>query len=132
MKIEGSVYEGALGFGGELLAGGVMQGDWFEGLLKQLGGQETLRGYPENAFRAVRYGVAKPEISLGETETRIYLFCDLAAIRIPDPDIMRYPAGCGAGIKGISGIFHADAAVGFPIQEGLGSARVYLRLAASI
>ena len=45
---------------------------------------------------------------------------------------MRYPVGCGAGIRGISGIFHADAAAGFPVKEGLGSARLYLRVVASI
>ena len=131
LKTDGYVYSGFMGFGGRILTGGVMQGDWFEGLLEQLGGQETLRGYPENAFRSVRYVVAKPEISIGETETRIYLFCDLAAIKTPDQD-MRYPVGCGAGIRGISGIFHADAAAGFPVKEGLGSARLYLRVVASI
>ncbi len=131
LVIDGNVYSGVIGFGGRLLTGGVMQGDWFEGLLEQLGGQETIRGYPENAFRAVRYAVARPEISLGETETRVYLFSDLAAIKTPE-DGMRYPVGCGAGIRGMSGIFHADAAAGFPLQEGLGSARFYLRLTASI
>ncbi|MCD4777199.1 MAG: hypothetical protein K8S15_14270 [Candidatus Aegiribacteria sp.] len=131
LRIDGTVYMDFMGFGGRLLTGGVMQGDWFEGLLDKLGGQETLRGYPENAFKAVRYVAARPEISIGETETRIYLFCDLAAIRTPSQG-MRYPIGCGAGIRGISGIFHADAAAGFPVMEGLGSSRLYLRLTASI
>ncbi len=131
LKIDGNIYRGFMGFGGRLLTGGVMQGDWFEGLLEQLGGQETLRGYTENAFRAVRYVIAKPEISIGETETRIYLFCDLAAIRTPEQD-MKYPVGCGAGIRGMSGIFLADASAGFPFREGLGSARLYLRVVASI
>ncbi len=131
LMIDGNVYSGVIGFGGRLLTGGVMQGNWFEGLLQQLGGQQTLRGYPENAFRAVRYAVGRPEISLGETETRVYLFCDLAAIRTPE-DGMRYPVGCGAGMRGMSGIFNADAAAGFPLEEGLGSARFYLRLTASI
>jgi hemolysin activation/secretion protein len=97
----------------------------------QLGGQATIRGYPENSFRAVRYAVARPEISLGETETRIYLFTDLAVVKT-DEDEIRFPAGSGAGIRGRSGMFHADAAVGFPLQEGLGSSRLYLRLRASI
>ena len=131
LRIDGSVYRGFMGFGGRLLAGGVMQGDWFEGLLEKLGGQETIRGYPDNAFKAVRYVTARPEISIGETKTRIYLFCDLAAIRTPEQD-MSYPVGCGAGIRGISGIFNADAAAGFPVKEGLGSARLYLSLTASI
>ena len=131
LKVDGNVYKGVIGFGGRFLTGGVMQGEWFEGLLNQLGGQETLRGYPENAFRAVRYIAARPEISVGETETRVYLFCDIAAIRTPYEGV-RYPVGCGAGIRGISGIFHADAASGFPLKEGFGSARFYLRLVASI
>ena len=95
----------------------------FPYVLEKLGGQETLRGCPENAFRALRYIVARPEISICETETRIYLFCDLAAIRTPEQG-MRYPAGCGAGIRGESGIFNADAAAGFPFMEGLGSISV--------
>jgi len=131
MKITGNTYSSFFGFGGSLLTGGVLQGGWFEGLLDQLGGQETLRGYPDNAFRAVRYAAARPEISIGETETRIYVFCDLAAIRTPYQG-MRYPVGTGAGLRGISGIFHADAAVGFPLDEGPGGARFYLRLTASI
>ncbi|MCK4505281.1 MAG: hypothetical protein KAW14_06675 [Candidatus Aegiribacteria sp.] len=130
-EIRGDWFKGFMGLGGELLTGGVMQGDWFEGLLRQLGGQQTLRGYPDNAFRAVRYIVGRPELSIGETETRIYLFCDMAAIETPE-DIMRYPAGCGAGMRGTSGIFLADAAAGFPIKEGLGSARLYLRIMASL
>jgi hypothetical protein len=126
-----SFFNGLLGFGGRIMGGGVMQGDWFSGLLMQLGGQATIRGYPENSFRAVRYAVARPEISLGETETRIYLFTDLAVVKT-DEDEIRFPAGSGAGIRGRSGMFHADAAVGFPLQEGLGSSRLYLRLRASI
>ncbi len=130
-EIRGDWFRGFMGLGGEILSGGVMQGDWFEGLLRQLGGQQTLRGYPDNAFRAVRYVVGRPELSIGETETRIYIFCDMAAIETPE-DIMRYPVGCGAGMRGTSGIFLADAAAGFPIKEGLGSARLYLRIMASL
>lgn len=131
LDVRADVYWSLLGFGGKVLAGGVMQGEWFEGLLQQLGGQKTLRGYPENAFRAVRYGVARPELSLGETETRIYLFTDMGVILTRTGDLT-YPVGCGAGIRGISGAFHADAAVGFPFSEGPGSARLYLRLRTSI
>ena len=124
-------YTGLLGAGGDIMAGGVMQGDWFEGLLRRLGGQSTLRGYPDNAFRGVRYAIARPEVSLGQTETRIYAFTDLAAVRTAS-GTDSYPAGAGAGIRGVSGIFLADAAVGFPIREGPGSARLYLRLTASL
>ena len=130
-EIRGDWFRGFLGLGGEILSGGVMQGDWFEGLLRQLGGQQTLRGYPDNTFRAVRYIVARPELSIGETETRMYLFCDMAALETPD-ETMRYPVGCGAGMRGTSGIFLADAAAGFPIKEGLGSARLYLRIMATL
>ncbi|OPL19234.1 MAG: hypothetical protein AVO35_11690 [Candidatus Aegiribacteria sp. MLS_C] len=131
MTVRYDRYSGPLGYGGSLLAGGVMQGDWFTGLLQRLGGQSTLRGYPEDAFRGVRYAVARPEVSLGETETRVYVFTDLAAV-LTDGDETRYPAGAGAGIRGRSGAFKADAAVGFPLGEGVGSARVYLRLTASM
>lgn len=131
MNARMDLYSGFLGFGGRVLAGGVMQGNWFEGLLIQLGGQATLRGYPEAAFRAVRYVVLRPELSIGETATRIYLFYDIAAVETMYEG-MRYPSGCGGGIRGRSGIFNADAAVGFPVLEGPGSARLYLRLSASM
>jgi len=127
----GHWYGGALGLGGELLAGGVMSGGWVEGLLVTLGGQETLRGYPEDAFTAVRYVVARPEASVGETSTRAYLFADLAAIETMGGSD-RFPAGCGAGLRGGAGAFRTDVAAGFPILEGIGNARVYLRVAAAI
>ena len=131
LKLRGDTYTGFFGFGGDVLAGGVMQGDWFSGLLRQLGGQATIRGYPEYSFRAVRYLVGRPEVSLGETETRLYVFWDAAAVETADQG-MRYPSGLGAGIRGRSGIFNADAAAGFPVGEGLGSARLYLKVTASL
>jgi hypothetical protein len=131
LSLQGHAFSGFWGYGGDCITGGVMQGDWFEGLLKQLGGQETLRGYPESSFRAIRYAVARPEVSIGETETRIYVFSDLAVIRTQSEET-RYPVGCGVGIRGYSGVFHADAAAGFPFSEGLGSARLYLKLTASL
>ncbi|MBD3278166.1 MAG: hypothetical protein GF388_07695 [Candidatus Aegiribacteria sp.] len=131
LEFRGDTYTGLLGFGGDVLAGGVMQGDWFSGLLQQLGGQETIRGYPEYSFRAVRYLVGRPEISLGETETRIYVFWDAAVVETAEQG-MRYPSGLGAGIRGRSGRFNADAAAGFPVGEGLGSSRLYLKVTASL
>ncbi len=125
------LFRGLWGFGGGMMAGGVMQGDWFPGLLRKLGGQATIRGYPENAFRAVRYALIRPEVSLGQTETRLYVFTDLAVVKTAD-DELSYPLGSGVGMRGVSGIFNADAAVGFPLREGLGSARLYLKLTASI
>lgn len=131
LSFRADAYAGFFGFGGDVLAGGVMQGDWFKGLLEQLGGQETIRGYPEYSFRAVRYLVGRPEISLGETETRLYVFWDAAAVETAEQG-MRYPSGLGVGIRGRSGIFNADAAAGFPVGEGLGSSRLYLKVTASM
>ena len=130
VEFTGHWFNGAIGLGGDVLSGGILAGDWFTGLLPLLGGQSTLRGYPEDSFRAVRYGIARPEVSLGETATRIYTFSDLAVVETEDG--MRYPVGCGAGIRGVSGVFIADAAVGFPISEGPGSSRVYLTVTAGI
>jgi len=130
VDLSGSWFSGSIGLGGSLLGGGVLAGEWFTGLLPLLGGQTSLRGYPEDSFRAVRYGLARPEISLGETATRIYVFSDLGAVETEHG--IRYPAGCGAGIRGRSGSFMADAAVGFPISEGPGSARVYLTVSAGV
>jgi hypothetical protein len=127
----GHWFRGVLGLGGEILAGGVMSGDWFEGLLTPLGGQETLRGYQVDAFTAVRYSVARPEFSLGETSTRAYLFADLAVLETPE-GLTRYPAGCGAGIRGCSGIFLTEVSAGFPILDGPGSSRLYLQVSAGV
>jgi hypothetical protein len=130
VRLEGHWFSGPLGMGGEILGGGVLAGTSFTGLLPQIGGQTTLRGYPDDFLRVWRYGIARPEVSLGETQTQLYAFSDLAVAETVDH--IRYPAGCGAGIRGSTGAFMADAAVGFPFSEGLGSARVYLTVTARI
>ncbi len=124
-------YQGVLGAGGSVSGGGVLQGDCFTGLMDRLGGQSTLRGYPENAFRAKMHVLARPELSLGETETRIYVFTDAAILKNEENEILR-PVGVGIGMRGASGVFDADVSAGFPLEEGIGGARVYLELTASI
>jgi len=131
LTAEGHWFRGFLGLGGDILAGGVMSGQWFQGILTPLGGQGTLRGYPEAAYRAVRYAVARPEISFGETATRAYLFSDMAVVETSD-GWTAYPAGFGAGIRGRSGILVTDAAVGFPVLEGPGRSRLYLKVSIGV
>ena len=130
LDFRGDLFTGVFGAGLGLLSGGVFEGDWLDGRLKAIGGMETLRGYPENSFRAGRYLVARPELSIGETSTRVYTFADVAVLELTDG--MRYPVGMGAGIRGTAGVLEMDAGVGFPVLEGLGRARVYLRALASI
>jgi hypothetical protein len=123
-------FSGAFGLGAGLLAGGIVQGEWLDARLTSIGGIETLRGYAINSFRAGRYLVARPEVSLGETVTRAYLFSDIAVLHTQGG--IRFPVGAGAGIRGRAGILELDAGVGFPLLEGLGRARFYLRALASI
>lgn len=122
------MFEGMLGFGGEVLAGGILEGAPLWSRLTRLGGAGSVRGWPENSFRAVRYLVARPEVSIGETTTRLYVFTDLAAVRTVLGD--RFPAGAGAGLRGRSGQFVMDASVGFPLRGG--PARFYLSAAAEV
>jgi len=130
LDFRGDLFRGVFGAGLGLLSGGIFEGEWIEGRLKAIGGMETLRGYPENSFRAGRYLVARPELSIGETSTRVYVFADIAVLELRDG--MRYPVGMGAGIRGTAGVLEMDAGVGFPVLEGLGRARFYLRALASI
>ncbi|MDM7992824.1 MAG: hypothetical protein QUS11_05870 [Candidatus Fermentibacter sp.] len=122
------IFGGPLGFGGEVLAGGILEGEPLYARLTRLGGQETIRGRPENAFRAVRYAILRPEVSLGETETRLYAFCDLAWIEETSRDTDA--AGAGGGLRGTAGSFRVDAAVGIPLDGG--PARFYLSAVAEV
>ncbi|HQH92676.1 MAG TPA: hypothetical protein PLY71_03815 [Candidatus Fermentibacter daniensis] len=122
------VFTGPVGFGGEVLAGGILEGDALYARLSRLGGQETLRGFAENSFHAVRYVIARPEVSLGETTTRLYAFCDAGLVE--EQGGTRRPAGAGGGLRGTSGGFRVDAAVGVPF--GGGPARFYLSAVAEI
>lgn len=122
------IFGGPLGFGGEVLAGGILEGEPLYARLTRLGGQETIRGRPENAFRAVRYAILRPEVSLGETETRLYAFCDLAWIE--ETARNTGAAGAGGGLRGTAGSFRVDAAVGIPLDGG--PARFYLSAVAEV
>jgi hypothetical protein len=128
LDMRGDVFSGVLGLGGDLLAGGIIEGEVLESRLERLGGQETIRGYAENSFRASRWIIARPEVSLGETSTRLYAFSDIAFIDTPDG--VRRPCGAGIGIRGRSGLFSADAAVGVPL--GGGPARFYFGAEADV
>ena len=123
-------YSGLFGLGSGLSAGGVVEGEWLIGRLKRLGGQETLRGYGEGAFRGGRYVIVQPEISLGETATRIYLFADFGWIDTVEGD--RYPFGSGLGIRSSEGVFFIDAALGVPVREGFSLSRIYVTVRAVI
>jgi hypothetical protein len=122
------LYSPPFGFGGDLLAGGILEGPPLYARLERLGGQSTLRGWPENAFRAVRHVVVRPEASVGETATRLYVFVDAGLVETVDD--IRTPAGFGGGLRGRAGIFSADLAVGVPL--GGGQARFYLTALADI
>ncbi len=117
-------YRGALGFGLGVMAGGVIRGEWLSSALWRLGGYGTLRGYSDDAYRAGEWGIASPEISLGETATRLYVFSDLGIIRT-ETGIER-PASAGGGIRGTAGRLRYDAGAGFPLDRGPGDARFYL------
>ncbi len=124
------IYLGWLGLGGRALAGGVLEGDWLSGRLRRMGGAGDLRGYAEGSFRAGRYAVAGPEVSLGETETRFFVFSDLGAV---DTEAgWRWPASLGLGFRGRSGVFRVEAALGFPVRERPERGRVYLEAVAEV
>jgi hypothetical protein len=128
LALRADEFAGLLGFGGDALAGGVVQGEALESRLSRIGGQATLRGYAEDAWRASRYAILRPEISVGETETRIYAFCDLTALETPDG--FRSPCGAGGGLRGSAGPWAIDAAIGVPL--GGGPARFYLSAMAEV
>lgn len=128
--IDGHWFKGVIGLGGDILTGGIISGNWYDGILVRFGGQTTLRGYSDDVFTAIRYLIVRPEISFGETSTRIYLFTDLGALETPTE--ICYPFGCGIGIRGDTGILFIDLSAGFPLDEGLSSARLYLTAKAGL
>ncbi|MBD3370430.1 hypothetical protein GF402_08735 [Candidatus Fermentibacteria bacterium] len=123
-------YTGALGLGLGVNAAGILEGQWLDGRLWRLGGAESLRGYPEGIYTTGRYVVARPEISVGETSTRAYVFGDLSAL--DTGDYWTYPVGVGVGVRGKAGLFGVDASVGFPVRDGLDLTRLYLSAVARI
>lgn len=128
LEARGDWYFGVAGLGGGFSVGGVVEGAVLESRLRRLGGQKTLRGYAENSFRASRWVVLRPEVSLGETDTRLYAFWDVAALETSGG--WEHPSGAGLGIRGRSGLFRADAAVGIPLRGG--PARFYLSAVANV
>ncbi len=130
ITIDGHWFYGILGLGGELFTGGVVSGEWYEGMLERFGGQSTFRGYPDDTFTAIRYLIARPEVSFGETTTRAYIFTDIGVLKTPEET--RHPVGCGIGLRGDAGMLHIDISAGFSLDEGLDSARLYLTARAGL
>ncbi|OPX31082.1 MAG: hypothetical protein B1H09_03845 [Gemmatimonadaceae bacterium 4484_173] len=118
-------YTGVLGLGASLNAGGIVSGEWLPSMVTRLGGYGTLRGYVKDTFRAGAWGIVSPEVSLGETQTQLYLFSDIGALKTAEEG-MRYPVSTGLGIRGTTGGLRFDAGSGFPLNQGLSSARFYL------
>lgn len=125
-----TAFSGAFGFGLGVRAGGILQGAWLSSGLWRIGGYGTLRGYPEDVFRAGRWGVLSPELSLGETSTRLYAFTDIGFVKTPDG--FSKPVSIGGGLRGGSGRLRYDAGAGFPADLGPGDARFYLSALYSI
>lgn len=119
-----TTFRGLFGFRVGVKAGGVLQGEWLSSGLWRLGGYGTLRGYPEDVYRAGEWGIVSPEVSAGETATRLYLFSDMGVLR--DDSGVRRPVSVGGGIRGVSGRLRFDAGAGFPLERGPGQARFYL------
>ncbi len=123
-------YRGVFGFGLGIKGGGILQGGWLTSGLWRLGGYGTLRGYPENVFRAGRWGVVSPEVSVGETATRLYVFSDIGLLETLGG--LSKPVSIGAGLRGGTGRLRYDAGAGFPVDLGPGDARFYLSALYSI
>lgn len=124
-RLSWSWHRGALGLGLTVKAGGIISGEWLSTMVTRLGGYGTLRGYPEDSWRAGAWGTASPEISLGETPTRIYLFSDTGVLNT-GTEGLKYPVSAGVGLRGVTGGLRFDAGAGFPLDRGLGSARFYM------
>jgi len=118
-------YRGALGLGFQAEAGGIISGEWLSTMVTRLGGYGSVRGYPEDSWRAGAWGILSPEVSLGETPTRIYLFSDAGFLDTGEGK-MEYPVSIGIGLRGVTGGLSFDAGTGFPLDRGVGSARFYL------
>ncbi len=120
-----TTYKGMLGMSVTVKAGGIISGDWLPSMVSRLGGYGTLRGYVKDSWRAGVWGITSPEILLGETATQIYLFSDIGVLNTA-ADGMFYPVSAGLGLRGTAGGLQFDAGSGFPVDQGLGSARFYL------
>jgi hypothetical protein len=121
-----SWFDGFVGLSMDSQVGGIVEGDWLEGRLERIGGQESLRGYPKGAFRVGGYAILHHEVSLGETGTRVYGFCDLGWLEQEQGENWLFRSGAGAGIRSPLAPVYIDLAVGIPLREGLEAARIYL------
>jgi hypothetical protein len=130
-RVEYTLFKGMLGFHMNAQAGGIVSGDWLPTMVTRIGGYSTLRGYARDSFRAGAWAVASPEVSLGETPTRVYVFSDIGILNTGDTG-MKYPVSTGIGIRGTTGTLRFDAGSGFPTDKGVGSARFYLSAAVSL
>ncbi len=124
-------FRSAVGLGASVMAGGTLGGVRPSTMVTRLGGYGSIRGYPEDTWRAAEWGVISPEISLGETATRLYAFLDAGILRTGE-GVMEYPVSAGAGIRGVSGGLGFDAGAGYPLDRGVESARFYLSARVSI
>ena len=127
-----SRFDGLIGLALNSEIGGIVEGDWLEGRLERIGGQESLRGYPTGAFRVGGFALLHPEISMGETGTRVYGFCDLGWLEQENGEGWLFRSGAGAGIRSPLPPVYIDLAVGIPLREGLEAARIYLSARAAI
>ncbi len=124
-------FSGALGLGGVVRAGGIVSGRRLSTMVTRIGGYGSFRGYPEDSWRAGAWAVASPEVSLGETPTRIYVYSDAGVIDTGS-DGMKYPVSVGGGLRGSTAGLRFDAGAGFPLDRGAGSARFYLSAGVNI
>ncbi|PIE51897.1 hypothetical protein CSA37_09645 [Candidatus Fermentibacteria bacterium] len=117
-------FRGLLGAGVKAYAGGITSGEWLSTMLESIGGYGTLRGYVQDSWRAGTWCLGTLEISVGETETRLYGFADGGILKTSAA--VEYPLSAGLGIRGSSGPLSFDAGAGVPIERGISSARFYL------
>jgi hypothetical protein len=125
-----NTYTGMFGTGASLNAGGIVSGEWLASMVTRLGGYGSLRGYVKDSFRAGAWGIVSPEVSLGETQTQLYLFSDMGILRAAEKT--RYPISTGIGIRGTTGGLRFDAGSAFPLNQGTSSARFYFSAVISL
>ncbi len=115
-----------------LLAGAVTGGDSLPASeIYRLGGSADLRGHPEEAFPARRYGVGQLEAgSLLSNGGWAYLFVDAGAIRGPEASASTsWKWGYGVGIAPRLGARSVALDLGFPGAPRFSEARIHLRFA---
>lgn len=126
-----TTFKGLFGIGITAKGGGIISGDWLSSMVTRLGGYGSLRGYVKDSWRAGAWGIASPEVSIGETATQVYIYSDIGVLDTPDNG-MQYPISAGLGLRGTTGGLRFDAGSGFPIDQGPGSARFYLSAVISL